>query len=98
MAAGPGALELRLFGAETGGIEALRLSLSHPTQADRDLEFVLRRVSAGSFRVSLSAPLEGRWYLALTPAPSDTWVTSDWRISEQVDFGTRGAVPLGAAR
>lgn len=96
-----GELLLRLAGGETEGIEALDLTLSHPTKAERDTEVTLRRGVDRTFRGSVEEPLQGRWYVTLVPlvdgaGADDLAAGSSWRISEPAAFA--GApIRLGAA-
>lgn len=67
----------------TGQIAApqLRLMLSHPMEASRDLTVPVKRTSPGHYRVQLPQPLPGRWHWTL-----DAGQGSPWRIDGEQDF------------
>ena len=52
---------------------ALRLLLSHPMEADRDLEIILSRVSAGEYRGQLPYPIGQRWHWSLIRDGDPAW-------------------------
>ena len=59
----------------------LRLKLSHPLEADRDVAFPLQRIEAGLYRVTLPEPLAGRWLWTI-----DSGDGSPWRIDGEQRF------------
>ena len=91
-----GGFQLRLHGKDTAGIEGLQLALSHPTRADRDTEVRLRRGADRVFRGSVDAPLTGRWYATLHPAPTEGGAAPLWRINQPVRFVSDAPIALGA--
>lgn len=70
--------------------ENLRLQLSHPTHAERDLELELRPDSTGVFRADTNRWSPGRWYVTLAPADGE------WRLVGQLT-DERGELSLGIA-
>ena len=52
---------------------SLRLLLSHPMEADRDLEILLSRVSAGEYRGQLPRELSQRWHWSLIHEGEPGW-------------------------
>jgi len=51
----------------------LRLQLSHPTHAERDVQLLLQRDGSGLYRADARRPVEGRHYLRLQP-DDDGWL------------------------
>ncbi len=47
--------------------ERLKLLLTHPTHAERDLALELQRDSTGLYRADARRPVDGRYYLRLEP-------------------------------
>ncbi|MFN2329676.1 MAG: FixH family protein [Chromatocurvus sp.] len=66
----------------------LRLRLSHPMEADRDITIDLRRSGAESYTASLPVPVADNWHWLL-----DAGEDSDWRIT-----GTTGRATTGTQR
>lgn len=52
---------------------SLRLLLSHPMEADRDLEIMLSRVGPGQYRGQLPRPISDRWHWSLIRAGDPGW-------------------------
>lgn len=55
--------------------EVLRLRLSHPMEAGRDVAIVLTRVSPGVYEGQLPSAMSGQWHWTL-----DTGDGSPWRV------------------
>jgi hypothetical protein len=100
-----GDLQLQLHGVETEGLETLDLALSHPTQAERDLEVTLRRGADDVFRAALDTPLQGRWYVSLSPSVPQSasreaadagTMESRWRLTETIALSSNRPISLGA--
>lgn len=89
-----GDIGLDLRGAGTDDVQALAVSFSHPTRAERDVDVVLHRGADRVFRGSVDLPLRGRFYLALAPAADET--DASWRLSETVAFEPGRPLHLGA--
>lgn len=69
-------------------VAELRLRLSHPMEADRDISVNLRRSGPESYAASLPVPVGDNWHWLL-----DAGDGSDWRIT-----GITGSVTTGAQR
>jgi len=52
---------------------ALILLLSHPMEADRDIELILRRISPGHYAAPLGTQIAPRWYWSLAPRDAGAW-------------------------
>lgn len=52
---------------------SLRLVLSHPMEADQDLEIILSRFSRGEYRGQLPYPISQRWHWSLIRDSEPTW-------------------------
>jgi hypothetical protein len=96
-----GDLQLRLRGGDTQSLDALDLSLSHPTRAERDTRVRLQRGADQVFRASLDEPLQGSWYAALLPAEEAVGGESagslqEWRISQRIVVHSDEPIGLGA--
>lgn len=63
------AVEVQLNGDQDPA--ALRLNLSHPMNANLDMEMTLARESAGRYRAALLEPLAYRWHWQLQPIEAD---------------------------
>lgn len=51
----------------------LNVRLSHPLEADRDIELQLRRVKPGVYSAPLPALITGRWHWSVEPVGSEKW-------------------------
>ncbi len=56
----------------------LKVSFYHPTQEAKDLSFTLTPDGQGQFRQHLSASLEGKWQITLTP------FDNQWKIQNTI--------------
>jgi hypothetical protein len=61
--------------------QQLRLTLSHPMEAERDLVLPLTRIDTDLYRVELPVALTGRWHWII-----DAGTGSDWRLDGNVHF------------
>lgn len=52
---------------------ALKLMLSHPMEADQDLEILLSKVSPGLYRGQLPAAISQRWHWSLEQMDDQGW-------------------------
>lgn len=77
-----GHVTLRLDGLESPPAR-LRLSLSHPTHAERDRLVELRRDDSGVYRGGVSEAVTGRYYLRLEP------VDGDWLLASEIGAGAQ---------
>lgn len=59
----------------------LRLVLSHPLEAERDITLPLSRQSDGIYRIKLPVAIEGRWHWII-----DAGDGSDWRLDGNTHF------------
>jgi hypothetical protein len=59
---------------------ALSLRITHPTRGGSDQSLVLRADGAGFYSGKLSAPLSGRWRVALEDDKHEWRLTGDWTI------------------
>ncbi len=71
-----------LTGLETQP-DKLKLLLSHPTHADRDLDLVLDRTATGIYRVDKLDWSPDRWYVRLEPEERE------WRLVGELNRGDR---------
>lgn len=69
-------------------VAQLRLQLSHPMEADRDISIALRRSGTESYTAALPVVVGDNWHWLL-----DAGDSSDWRIT-----GVTGRATPGAAR
>lgn len=51
----------------------LALRLSHPMEADRDVDLTLRRIAPGHYAAPLAAAVSPRWHWSLAPRAADAW-------------------------
>lgn len=56
-----------------GDPEELRLRLSHPMEADRDVTLTLRRIAPGHYAAPLDAAVAPRWHWSLAPPGAEAW-------------------------
>ena len=61
--------------------ERLKLLLSHPTHAERDVELALERDGTGLYRAAARRPVDGRHYLRLEPADGA------WLLAKEIGQG-----------
>lgn len=77
--AGDGELTLRLSGDVD--LPQLRLMLSHPMEAERDINLALSRVDRGYYHTRLPQPISGRWHWII-----DAGDGSPWRLDGDQSF------------
>jgi hypothetical protein len=59
---------------------ALSMRITHPTRGGIDQSLVLRMDGVGFYSGKLSAPLSGRWHVALEDDKREWRLTGDWSI------------------
>jgi hypothetical protein len=62
---------------------ALNLRITHPTRSGVDQSVLLRAEGAGFYSGQLSAPLTGRWHVALEDEKREWRLTGDWIVEKQ---------------
>lgn len=72
--------------AGSSPVTAVRAHLYHPTLAERDQHLVLTADASGRLRAALSAPLQGRWRIAIE-AMDGEWLLQD-------EFSLPRAMPI----
>jgi len=69
---------------------ALRLSLSHPLEADQDFTVPLSRVAPGLYRGSLQRRVAPHWHWTLESLADDRWRLDGAVRASEVDRAARG--------
>jgi hypothetical protein len=64
-------LTARVEGTET--LTQLRLRLSHPMEANRDLQVALTQIEPGYYTTQLPLAITGRWHWILDAGDGSTW-------------------------
>jgi len=54
-------------------LEQLQFNLSHPLEADRDIELTLNRIAPGTYYSILPEALSGRWHWRVDSGGEDGW-------------------------
>lgn len=63
--------------------ESLALRIVHPTRGGMDQSLRLQSDGAGFYSGKLSAPLSGRWHVALEDDKRDWRLVGDWEVEKQ---------------
>lgn len=71
--------------------ESLNLRITHPTRSGLDQDIALRADGVGIYTGKLSAPLSGRWHIALEDAQHEWRLTGDWTVEKQPSLQLGGA-------
>jgi hypothetical protein len=66
--------------------QVLKLRIAHPTRAGVDQNVRLRADGAGFYTGALSAPLTGRWHVALEDEKSEWRLTGDWLVENNTSL------------
>jgi hypothetical protein len=70
----------------------LHLRITHPTRGGADQLVVLRSDRSGFYTGKLSAPLNGRWHVALEDGEREWRLSGDWTIGKQLTLQLPGTV------
>jgi hypothetical protein len=85
-------IRLTLSGQGPGqGVQALHLSLLHPTQAGRDQEIALRQIAPGLYEAAMLSPGSGTWRLQVEDRVAGWRLVGAWRSNQ--DHITLGHAP-----
>lgn len=85
-----GELFVVIKGAEINASQ-LFLQLLHPTDENRDRDYVLSLMAPNRYRVDLEVSLNHRYYLRLLPEPGQ-----EWRLNGEINFTDTNQVTLRA--
>jgi hypothetical protein len=78
--------ELRVFLRGGDGFvppDQLQLRITHPTRSGFDQQIVLHAAGTGLYSGRLSAPLPGRWHVAIEDADRDWRLVGEWNLDRQ---------------
>jgi len=85
-----GELFVAIKGAEISASQ-LFLQLLHPTDENRDRDYVLSLMAPNRYRIDLDVALNYRYYLRLFPEPE-----REWRLNGEINFTDTNQVTLRA--
>lgn len=78
--------ELRVFLRGGDGFvppDQLQLRITHPTRSGLDQQVVLHAAGTGLYAARLSAPLSGRWHIAIADSQRDWRLVGEWNPDRQ---------------